>query len=107
MPGSPAAAPANRNCSATVVFPVPGLPSNKCKRLRASPPPRTASSPLTPVDARGNLLLLSIAQKIYYFPTKFPTLSARPSSLRLLAHSLPGNDCRTARGSLVVSGGRV
>ena len=40
MPTSPASAPASRNCRAIVVLPVPGLPSSRCRRLRASPPPK-------------------------------------------------------------------
>src|ERR1051325_12248874 len=53
MPTSSRAAPAMRNWSAIVVLPEPGLPSSRCSRLRAKPPPSTKSSPATPVLARG------------------------------------------------------
>src|SRR5213079_2000525 len=53
MPTSPRLAPAIRNCSAIVVLPDHGLPSSRCSRLRANPPPSTKSIPSTPVLARG------------------------------------------------------
>jgi hypothetical protein len=52
-----------RNCSAMVVLPVPGLPSSRCRRLRAKPPPSTPSRPKTPVEAHGkNCVVASIFQ---------------------------------------------
>src|SRR6478609_4574372 len=38
-----------RNCSASVVLPTPGLPSTRYRHSRGNPPPRTLSSPGTPV----------------------------------------------------------
>ena len=60
---SPALAPANRKCSATVVLPVPGSPSSRNTWPRDKPPERMSSSPSIPVAALALINSLDVDKK--------------------------------------------
>ena len=58
MTVSPRAAPARRNCSASVVLPEPGTPSTRNRRFLVNPPRRTSSRPSMPVAAGWSCALV-------------------------------------------------
>src|SRR6476620_6967292 len=94
-PFSPRRAPSSRNCSASVVLPVPGSPSTKYNRSASRPPHRTLSSPGTPVERRAS----PPSECSSFMGSKGPSLAVRHDRSLHVEPSFPPIITPNQRGS--------